>query len=138
MSILSKYFDKIYCINLNRRPDRWFNVTKEFVRVGFDEIERFEATDGETMDLTEFGKLKMTRGHFGIIDTQFRIIKEAKEKGYKNILILEDDVYFSEEIGNLISYMDLVPNDWDMLYFGGSHNHGLPPTKINDKNNKIK
>jgi len=135
MSILSKYFDKIYCINLNRRPDRWLSVTREFLRVGFDDIKRYEGIDGETMDLSDIPELKrlMTLGNYGIMQTQFNILNEAKANNYKSILITEDDVYFSEEIRNLKLYMDSVPDDWDMIYFGGSHNHGVPTTKINDK-----
>lgn len=134
MSILSTYFDKAYCINLTKRPDRWENTQIIFNELGFDDVERYEGIDGETLELTESEKKSfLTAGHFGIMQTQINMISEAKEKGYKTILLLEDDVYFSDEIHKLKEYMDAVPDDWDMIYFGGSHNHGIPPTKINDK-----
>jgi hypothetical protein len=133
MSILSTYFDKLYCISLAKRPDRWENTQVIFNELGFDDIERYEGIDGGTMDLTKFGKLKMTIGNYGIMQTQFNILNEAKANNYKSILITEDDVFFSDEIHKLKEYMDAVPDDWDMIYFGGSHNHGIPPIKINDK-----
>ena len=38
------YFDKIFCINLDSRPDRWEQVQKEFDKVGIlDRVERFSA-----------------------------------------------------------------------------------------------
>jgi hypothetical protein len=40
---------------------------------------------------------------------------------------------FSKNINNLKEFMSAVPNDWDMLFFGGNHVYGKPPTKINDK-----
>jgi GR25 family glycosyltransferase involved in LPS biosynthesis len=134
MSILGKYFDKAYCINLDRRLDRWETTQPMFNKLGFGEIERYRAIDGKTMDLTKFkNKGPLLVGELGIMQTHINIITEAKEKCYKNILILEDDVYFSNEIHNLESYMNLVPDDWDMIYFGGSHNHGKPTTKVNNK-----
>src|SRR3989337_1271808 len=99
MSILSTYFDKVYCINLAKRPDRWEKTQIIFDKLGFDEVERYEGIDGETLDLTESEKKSfLTSGHFGIMKTQINMISEAKEKGYKSILLLEDDVYFSDEI----------------------------------------
>ena len=43
------YFDKIFCINLDSRPDRWESVQKEFDKVGIlDRVERFSALTGKT------------------------------------------------------------------------------------------
>ncbi len=43
------YFDKIFCINLDSRPDRWKQVQKEFDKVGIlDRVERFSALTGKT------------------------------------------------------------------------------------------
>ena len=49
--------------------------------------------------------------------------------------MLEDDIYFTPEILNYEEYMDMVPDDWDMIYFGGNHNlhMGAQLNKINDK-----
>jgi hypothetical protein len=46
------------------------------------------------------------------------IIKEAKEKKYKKILIFEDDVYFSKDFHKNISKLEDV--DWKLLYLGSS------------------
>jgi len=135
MSILSTYFDKVYCINLARRPERWETVQTVFNELGFDEVERYEAIDGKTLDyLKDFKNSKhLSLGSLGIMQSHFNILNEAKKNKYKTILITEDDVYFSNKIKDLKLYMDSVPDDWDMIYFGGSHDHGKPTTKINDK-----
>lgn len=134
MSILSKYFDKVYCVNLNRRPDRWEKVTEEFKKLGFDEVERYEGIDGKEFDWSTV-KYNPTLlvGELGLIETHINLIKEAVEKKYKSVLIMEDDVYFTPEIQKLDEYMEALPKDWDMLYIGGNHSYGQPPLKVNDK-----
>ena len=43
---MKKYFDKIYCINLDSRPDRWKECLEEFKKIGIDDIvERFPAAE---------------------------------------------------------------------------------------------
>lgn len=134
MSILSEYFDKIYCINLIRRPDRWEKVKIEFERVGFDDVTRYEGVDGETLDTTKFSyNPSLLVGELGIMETHIQIITEAKKNNLSSILILEDDVYFTDEISKLRDYLESVPDDWDMIYFGGNHKYGLPPVNVNDK-----
>ena len=47
---LSKYFDKKFCINLDRRPDRWDIVSDEFNKWGIKDVERVSAVDGKTVE----------------------------------------------------------------------------------------
>ena len=116
---LKNYFDKIYCINLDRREDRWDETLVELNKWGLsDYISRYSAVDGNTLN----NDTTINNGELGILNTHINIISEAKENDYKNILILEDDIEFTEEIKNLDEYMSLVPSDWDMIYFGGNHN----------------
>ena len=42
---LNNYFDKIICINLDRRPDRWREAQEQFKKAGIT-VERFSAVDG--------------------------------------------------------------------------------------------
>jgi len=53
---------------------------------------------------------------------KIQIIKSLKSDGFKNALVLEDDVQFHEELNKHLSHiMNQVPDNWDMLYFGGNH-----------------
>ena len=116
---MEKYFDKIYCINLNRREDRWNETLEELKKWGLsDSVSRYSAIDGNTLN----NDTVINNGELGILTTHINIITEAKENNYNNILILEDDIEFTKEIENIDEYMSLVPSDWDMLYFGGNHN----------------
>jgi len=126
----NKYFDKIYVINLDKRVDRYDLFKKEMSKYGIENVERFPAIDGNKIENINSPLLK---GEIGVLCSHLEIIKKSKEEGFKNILILEDDVIFTDEITNLENYMNLVPKDWDFIYFGGNHVYGTLPTPINEK-----
>ena len=130
---MEKYFDKIYCINLNLREDRCNETLEELKKWGLsDSVSRYSAIDGNTLN----NDTVINNGELGILTTHINIITEAKENNYNNILILEDDIEFTKEIENIDEYMSLVPSDWDMLYFGGNHNKHIGK-EINLLNEKI-
>jgi hypothetical protein len=131
---LFERFDKVYCINLDRRTDRLENFKKEVNKYQLGEFERFSAYDGKVLNLTNDYNLKP--GEIGVIKSNLDIIKDAKKNNYSSILIIEDDCVFNDEIMNFELYFKLLPSDWDMLYMGGNHNTHMgvkPPHKINDK-----
>jgi len=132
---LFDYFDKVYCINLDRRKDRLENFKKEVEKYNLGEFERFSAYDGKTLDMPKYNTT-LNPGELGVILSNIDIINDAKIKKYDKILIIEDDCIFTDEILNIKKYFDLLPNDWEMLYMGGNHNThmGIPePIKINEK-----
>jgi GR25 family glycosyltransferase involved in LPS biosynthesis len=126
----NKYFDRIYVINLDRRPDRFKSFQKEIDKYGIKNVERFSAIDGSTISPINN---KLLIGEIGILQSHLEIIKKCREDGLNNVLIMEDDVYFSDEILKLDEYMESVPRDWEFLYFGGNHFYGKQPELINDK-----
>jgi hypothetical protein len=133
MHILNTFFDKIYIINLDRRPERWLLAKQELSRWSIEAC-RMSAVDGNTLKDDGY---RLALGAVGLIKTNINILNDAKEKGYSRILILEDDVVFSPEINKIDQYLDAVPADYDMLYFSGNHNGHvvgvMPPEAINDK-----
>lgn len=129
---LKKYFDKVCVINLDRRPDRYESFNKEMSRFKIENIERFSAIDGKNF-ISENKPTKLLAGEIGVLQSHLEIIKKAKNDSLKNILILEDDVYFTDEILKIEEYMSLIPKDWDFIYFGGNHLYGQPPQLINEK-----
>jgi GR25 family glycosyltransferase involved in LPS biosynthesis len=127
---LNNYFEIVYVINLDRRKDRYEDFKKEMSKYGIENVERFPAIDGTTISSNG---IPLLSGEIGVLLSHLEIIKKCKEEGYKNVLIMEDDVCFSDEIYKIEEYMSSVPTDWDFIYFGGNHIYGLPPTLINDK-----
>lgn len=123
MGAINDYFDKTYCINLDRRTDRWEdNCLPQFKNLGL-EVERFSATDGQLLDLTHG---KAYNGELAGSMSHLNAIKKAKEEGVEKLLLLEDDVVFltngrtntNDMFSERIKH---VPSDWDILFFGGNH-----------------
>lgn len=133
--MLDKYFDKTYCINLDRRTDKWSECQSEFDKWGITNVERYSAIDGNEIDRTTDNQSNLNNGELGLLLTHIKLVKEAKNVNYSNILLIEDDVMFNDKINMLEEYMSSVPNDWDILYFGGNHNEhmGKKLEIINDK-----
>jgi len=127
---LQKYFDRTYVINLDRRPDRYETFKKEISKYGIEKVERFSAIDGVTL---MSNNIPLLSGELGILETHLEIIKKCREDDLQNVLIMEDDVYFNDEILKIDEYMSSIPKDWEFIYFGGNHTYGEPPELINDK-----
>lgn len=131
---ITNFFDKTYCINLDRRPDRWKEFQTEIKKWGFSNVERYSAYDGKFLNKKKY-KTNLSLGNLGLVLTNIDILNEAIKNDYEDILILEDDAVFTDEVKNFKSFMEQLPADWDMLYFGGNHttHEGTPPPqKISD------
>jgi GR25 family glycosyltransferase involved in LPS biosynthesis len=116
-------FDGISCLNLTSRPDRWDGMSRKFKF--FDlHVQRVEALPG-----------KLVTGYWEILSKQHdyhnnpnvlacaishvSIWNSALASGKKKILILEDDVRIHRNSEQMTrNFMSLVPDDWDLLYFG--------------------
>lgn len=124
--------DKIYCINLDKREDRWEESKIELDKLNLtDSTTRFSAIDGSLIE----NKTRLLAGEYGINLTHIKLLEEAIENGYENILIFEDDIQFINDYENINSYLSEVPYDWDMVYLGGNHIH--PPRPITNRIGKI-
>jgi len=133
--MLKEYFDKIYCINLDRRKDRWEETIEELNKWGItDQVTRFSAIDGGTVSEDE-KNYPINSGELGILLTHEKIINECIVNNYSKILILEDDIEFTNDIKNFNEFYEVTPKKWDMIYFGGNHNKhmGKKLNLINDK-----
>ena len=130
---LNSFFDKIYCINLDERKDRWTETTAELTKWGIgSQVSRFSAVNGSALKNT----YPVNNGELGLILTHEKIIQEASDKNYQSILILEDDIQFTDGVIDLPNYFEALPDDWDILWFGANHNVHCG-NKIELINNKI-
>ncbi len=104
---------KTYVINLPHREDRitQLQIPKEIT----DSYEIFPATDGSVFG---FEGSKRMRGHLGCWDSHRRVMEDIQFKEYGMTLVLEDDCDFIPN-RNLETYMDELPEDWDLFYLGG-------------------
>jgi GR25 family glycosyltransferase involved in LPS biosynthesis len=116
--MINDYFDNVYCINVDSRTDRWADCEKEFSKYNLL-VERVSAFTPSDINFS----VGIKGGEAALTTTHKKILEDAKEKGYNNILILEDDVEFAESINECLSE---IPDNWDIVYFGGNHHFGQP------------
>jgi hypothetical protein len=104
------FFDVIYCINLDSRPDRWQASLKEFAAIGIaDRVERLSA-------------IRHADGAEGCRLSHIECVKRGAAAGAETVLIFEDDVTFpgfsSERLARSLDRLGTVP-DWELFYLGG-------------------
>ena len=129
-NILEK-IDKIYFINLDKSKDR-LDMMLEYGKNLNLKLKRFPAVYGKDLNtdkLIEKGILdknnKLNKGEIGCFLSHINIWKEAIKKNYEHILILEDDIIFTDNFkNNFNKYYNQVPNDWDIIHLGGSRIKG--------------
>jgi hypothetical protein len=118
-------WDNIFIINLTRRSDRKEQMENKLFEANIKNFEFIEAFDGIDLQIkNKFIKLKnkkniqiVTSGHFACLLSHIKAIKIAKIRNYSNIMILEDDVYFSN--GFIDKLLNLQIPKFDMVYLGG-------------------
>ena len=58
---------------------------------------------------------------YDIVDANLHIFKDAKEKGFKNILLLEDDFFFNKEIrDHCLNVENFISSHDDFVYYLGN------------------
>lgn len=128
--MFNNFVDKIYVINLPSRPDRLEEFKNSSSKIGFD-FQVFKAFGPkeieEIINSNDFYKMmNINQDHYrksaaGCFLSHLTIIKEAKEKGYKKIMILEDDCDFTENFADKFhTLFEKLPDNWDFLYLSGS------------------
>jgi len=102
---------KVYCINLDSRPDRWKKIQSRFNKVCSDselisglkisDLKRFSAVTPDDPEATKIG-------HFGSKKekacalSHYRVWKKAIDDGCSRVMILEDDVRFHKDFVKII------------------------------------
>jgi len=112
--MFTDHFDQAFCINLDRRPDRWRHAQKQFDKIGLD-VERISAVDGKLEPAAS-----IPSGAVGCLKSHLSVFKLAKERGLKSFLMLEDDVEFAEDFHKRFNSIELEIPQYEMLYFGSN------------------
>jgi GR25 family glycosyltransferase involved in LPS biosynthesis len=115
------FFEKIYCINLDHRTDRWQECCSIFNEYEIThKVERFSAVQYKHQD----PRYSKAMGQLGCSASHFEITKNAYERNLENYLVLEDDFYFLDKPDILFDKLNFsiseLPSNWQMLYLGGN------------------
>jgi GR25 family glycosyltransferase involved in LPS biosynthesis len=122
------FIDKIIVINLDRAKERKTKLIENFNRVGINinDVLFLSAFDGESLNNTfertiHGGSMGRTfaKGEICCTLSHITAIKMAKTLGYKNILILEDDIELCDNFLDRIDDIEKqLPENWDQIYVG--------------------
>lgn len=128
VGIESLGLDKIFCINLERRPDRRESTEAVCKQLGITPV-FFNAVDGQSMNLVhDNGK---TPGMLGCYLSHFMLLQHCLLSGYEKVLILEDDIEIILGGKALLSHaLPSLPKDWQFAYLGYTH---LPDQRGKEK-----
>jgi hypothetical protein len=113
------FFEAIYCLNLDQRPDRWADALRRFSRLQIaTRVERFSAipTPGNH--------------HVGCARSWRLMVATARDRGLSNFLGIEDDAIFLDDTREVMrrAVGELKGRPWDLLYLGGAA--WEPPVEI--------
>ena len=114
------FFDAIYCINLDFKTERWQEMQERFQRLHLRKrVRRFSAI--ETIE----------NQHIGCALSHREIVEKAKRQGLNNVLVLEDDAIFLDDINLHLqrSIEELKQQNWRVFYLGG-HKWGQDFSKV--------
>lgn len=112
------FFDKIYCINLREREDRWATCLDNFKKYDIYNYERIDA-------IKVNGDIHPKRkGQIGCALSFAKCFEIAKKNNNQKILIFEDDFHFkfdkNETFNKLNTYLAELPAEWDSLHLGAT------------------
>ena len=148
---INNYFDKIFIINLKNRNDRLTSILSNLNKFNITNYERIDAYFIDDLNsipnnfynnfrnngILKHGE-KYVNGAIGCKLSHVEAIKIAKNRNYKRILILEDDIFirdnFNLEFEKLQKEINNIP-DLDILLITGNHQN--TPKKITKKLYKI-
>lgn len=125
-------FKHKFCINLDRRKDKWLEFESESKKNNIENVIRFSGVDGNPENLPHqfirqpiVTNIDCTLSHLGIL-------KYAKEKNLENIFVFEDDCVFVDDFNQKFNhYFTQIPTDWDMIYLSGTHIYGMDSVSEN-------
>jgi glycosyl transferase family 25 len=116
---------KAFCINLDRRPDRWALAQAEFAKHGLT-VERFSAIDGRDIG-SHYGN-DQDAANAGCTLSHQAIVKQALELNLDAVMVFEDDAQLHDDFNQILrNAMNELPTGWDVLYFGGTHRDAPKP-----------
>lgn len=114
------YFDKIYCINLDSRPDRWNDIQIEFDKLGLRErVTRISAvTADEAIGKSSFKLKNEIPGQYGCCLSHHKCLQDAMNNELDSYLVFEDDMIFGGGINDLSLDLSKFDFNWELFLFG--------------------
>lgn len=118
------YFDHIYILNLKKDTEKRQHMDGVFNDLMIKH-DFFDAVNGRTDDnlaiykKNSYEKTLKSPGAYGYSLSMIKLFEDALSKGYKKILVCDDDIIFHREFLELFNKnVRDIPFDWKVLFFG--------------------
>ncbi|MEM6552392.1 MAG: glycosyltransferase family 25 protein [Planctomycetota bacterium] len=108
-------FDRVVCINLDERTDRWEQMQDTVAPLlGRATLERFSAVK------PNLAKAAVHNGRAGCLLSHRRVIEDALRDGLDSVLVFEDDVHFAPACDHRLNttLQTLHTTPWSVFYLG--------------------
>jgi GR25 family glycosyltransferase involved in LPS biosynthesis len=107
-----EFVDKVIYINLDHRKDRREIMSKFFEKgqIPLDKVVRFSAIHNK-------------KGNLGCLQSHTEVLSIAKKEGWKNVLILEDDLEWTEDFEEGYKKLEELVKlpKWDVIMIVGAY-----------------
>lgn len=116
---------QIIVISLAHRADRRARLMQNLREIGwpFAAPQFLDAVDGSKVKPPR--DWRWTRGAWGCLVSHRMALERARDSGFPEVMVLEDDVHFLPGFAQRIrEFLRAVPEDWQMLMPGGRHYKG--------------
>lgn len=102
------FIEKVIYINLEHRKDRKEQIEKQLSIFPSEKVQRFNAV------------YEPRRGHLGCSKSHIEVLKLAIQNNWKNYLVVEDDMEFTNFEESYKILENLVNNPYDVIVLGGT------------------
>ncbi|KOX78466.1 Glycosyltransferase 25 family member [Melipona quadrifasciata] len=128
--------DKVYMINLLRRPEKRNRMNKIFKELGIS-TRTIDAIDGSKLSPADLKIMQMeimpeyvdpyhnrpmTMGEVGCFLSHYIVWNKMVENNFSNIIVLEDDVrfepFFNQKVNYILKELEDLQLEWDLIYLG--------------------
>jgi len=129
-----------YCINLDKRPERWAKFSDQPTMKQFKRLQRFSAVDGSKLDMAHDGRISLhtrhniknnyrrsdyeinTPGAIGASFSHITLWRNFLKSKDEYLVVFEDDTCVTEdELKKINTLIPTLPAHWD-LWLLGRHN----------------
>ena len=132
MSLINEKYDKVVCINLLERPDKYDFISERFAKyqihvqwyhpVMLGYAKHFVDLYADKYNDYQMNNVLFNKSfpnEFGTLHSHYYVIKSALLEGVENLFVFEDDCCFHENWNELLpKYFNTIPEDADgiLLY----------------------
>jgi GR25 family glycosyltransferase involved in LPS biosynthesis len=123
LKILNEVFEYIFVITTPKFSDRINNMKSRLAGVKYV---FFDGVYGGEIDVEKYRRLgsKLTRGQLACAASHIKLYEKIVNEKLNNVLVLEDDCIFTENIVNLKKCYSQLPKNYSFFHLGYSECYG--------------